>query len=750
MASRASFSSRIRFGAFELDAASGELRKAGIPIKLRLQAVRVLLMLTEHAGQVVTREEIRERLWSADTFVDFERSINFCINQIRAALGDDAEMPRYVETLPRRGYRFIASVTAEVSREPARIVSIAPRGSEALPLVGVPGEANTANPATAGTQVVPLRPAQPLATGWSWTSKKRMGVVAAALILASLATGFATRRWLSHSTGPSLQDIRITKLTSSGAVTGVAISPDARYAAYAKLEGRGQSLWVRQIAAQSDVQILPPGTGFHGLTFSPDGNYIYFVRSDYNNVEFKYLYSVPTLGGPVKKLFTDVDSPVSFSPDGQRFVFEHCVEGRDDIELKIASTEGGDDHVLAIIHNATSLLYQPGPNWSPDGRNIAVPLLRVALGSGWRWALAVVEVSNGSVREIFSSPKDIGRAVWLQADSLLVPLYDAFTNRGQLWTVSFPGGKVRRFTNDLTSYGSELDDYGFPLDRSRDGNALVALAVTQSAKVWMAPAASPWEAKQLTNNELPIVSVAEAADGRLWSATEDGQLWITNPDGSQATPYGDYRDIDTIVGCGRFMILRREEAGARSLTRLDVDAKHSSDLVTGSIFGPFCSPDGKFVFYTNGQQPQKIWRVPIEGGTAVEIAQILGDQIATPPSVSPDGSLIAYVYTNFGPSLGPSLVVIPSTGGPPIKSTPLQAEDWMLSWSPDGTGIQYLMNRNGATNLWEQPLSGGKPKQVTKFTSGLIFDFSWSFDRKHLLLTRGEISSDAVLLSNLH
>ena len=74
----------------------------------------------------------------------------------------------------------------------------------------------------------------------------------------------------------------------------------------------------------------------------------------------------------------------------------------------------------------------------------------------------------------------------------------------------------------------------------------------------------------------------------------------------------------------------------------------------------------------------------------------------------------------------------------------------MLSWSPDGTGIQYLMNRNGATNLWEQPLSGGKPKQVTKFTSGLIFDFSWSFDRKHLLLTRGEISSDAVLLSNLH
>src|SRR5260370_35554498 len=92
--------SRLRFGAFELDAASGELSKAGIPIKLRLQAVQVLHMLAERAGQIVTREEIRGRLWSDDTFVDFERSINFCVNQIRAALGDDAEKPRYVETFP--------------------------------------------------------------------------------------------------------------------------------------------------------------------------------------------------------------------------------------------------------------------------------------------------------------------------------------------------------------------------------------------------------------------------------------------------------------------------------------------------------------------------------------------------------------------------------------------------------------------------------------------------------------------------
>ncbi len=105
----------IRFGVFELDAANGELRKAGVPLKMHPQPLRVLLLLVEHAGQVVTREEIQHCLWRDNTFVDFERGINFCINQIRTALGDDADKPRYVETLPRRGYRFIAPINVDTA-----------------------------------------------------------------------------------------------------------------------------------------------------------------------------------------------------------------------------------------------------------------------------------------------------------------------------------------------------------------------------------------------------------------------------------------------------------------------------------------------------------------------------------------------------------------------------------------------------------------------------------------------------------
>src|SRR5580698_628106 len=121
MMSSAPTPSVICFGAFELDAANGELRKAGASLKIHPQPFRVLMLLAERPGQIVTRNEIQHCLWSDSTFVDYERGINFCINQIRGALGDDAETPRYVETLPRRGYRFIASVSLTSAWRPSPV-----------------------------------------------------------------------------------------------------------------------------------------------------------------------------------------------------------------------------------------------------------------------------------------------------------------------------------------------------------------------------------------------------------------------------------------------------------------------------------------------------------------------------------------------------------------------------------------------------------------------------------------------------
>ena len=110
MASTPSNNAPLRFGIFELEVDSGELRKSGRAVRLRPQAAKILVLLASRPGQLVTREELREKIWGNETFVDFEHGLNLCIKEVRAALGDDADTPRYVETLPKRGYRFMATV----------------------------------------------------------------------------------------------------------------------------------------------------------------------------------------------------------------------------------------------------------------------------------------------------------------------------------------------------------------------------------------------------------------------------------------------------------------------------------------------------------------------------------------------------------------------------------------------------------------------------------------------------------------
>src|SRR6266481_6297645 len=111
MGTTANTATTWRFGVFEFDARSGELRRGGVPIKLRDQSSRILVYLLEHAGQMVTREELRQHLWPSDTFVDFDHSLNSAVMKLREALGDSADKPLYIETIPRKGYRFVAPVS---------------------------------------------------------------------------------------------------------------------------------------------------------------------------------------------------------------------------------------------------------------------------------------------------------------------------------------------------------------------------------------------------------------------------------------------------------------------------------------------------------------------------------------------------------------------------------------------------------------------------------------------------------------
>jgi Tol biopolymer transport system component len=535
----------------------------------------------------------------------------------------------------------------------------------------------------------------------------------------------------------------MTRLTDNGRVQSVAISPDGRYVAYARREGDEESLWLRQLATRSDMQLLPAGTGFHGLTFSPDGNYIYFVRSDEKDPYFKYLYSMATLGGTARKLITDVDSPVTFSPDGQRFAYEHCIQPRNDIELKIANADGSGDHLLATIHDGSGFLFQPGPNWSQDGRIIAVPVH--IMNQHQRWVLDMVSVVDGSIRELYSSSQAIGRPVWLpRGKALIFPHADEVAHRSQLWTVSFPVGKAQRFSNDLSDYGTDLDI-------TSDGDTIAAVVGKAVSNVWIAPAANPSATQQITSEALAMFDIAEAFDGKLLTLGDDGTLWMMHTDGSQRVRFSDVRDASSPTPCGHSVIFTAVETDTVELIRVDRDGTNPSALARGNLWGPACSGDGNFVFFANGEQPQRIWKVPIMGGTPQYVSDILGDQATGVLAICPDGKLLAYPYTQYGrvPSEGWKMAVMSVEGGPPLKQFNVPGGMLGVRWSASGKGLLYVMTHNGAANLWEQPLAGGKPKQLTRFTNGQIFDFSWSLDHKRLLLTRGDVSSDAVLLSKI-
>jgi len=567
----------------------------------------------------------------------------------------------------------------------------------------------------------------------------KIAIAAAALML--LAAAFVGYRLLNRTHGLNLQNMQIAKLTESGKATLVAISPDGRYVVYVLGDGEQRSLWMRHVATKSDVQVLPPDVvDFKGVAFSPDGNFLYYVRSDKTTQNYSYLYQMPVLGGNPRQLIRDIDAPVGFSPDGTQIVFMRGLPDTLAIELRIASADGSGDRLLVRL--PIYPIYIWGASWSPDGKTIAFSGLQN--GKESKWVLDVISVADASVTTLYSSPDFLGRPVWLpDGDSLLVPMGVAKENRSQLWQLSYPKGEVGRFTNDLSDYGAHLD-------LTRDGKILAALDHTQISNIWMAPGGKAALATQITSGAVPDVAVWPGPGGKLLVRSRGSDLDLINANGSQRTTVmPQARNYGAMSGCDDRYIVFDSYTGTNSeLWRTDADGSNPTRLVTDHVGEEDCSPDGKWLVYdTNiAGAGTKIYRLPVEGGTPTEIASAPGG--GGNPRISPDGRFIAYTIQEGDPVPLSKFVVSPSEGGSRLHEFLLPSGAGPPHWSPDGKGLQYLLTRKGATNVWEQPLTGGEPRQVTDFPSGRIFGFSWSHDGKELLVAKGSETSDVVLISN--
>lgn len=307
--------------------------------------------------------------------------------------------------------------------------------------------------------------------------------------------------------------------------------------------------------------------------------------------------------------------------------------------------------------------------------------------------------------------------MWMpDGGSLVAPLTETTpVGRGQLWSIDYPSGQMHRFTNDLS-------DYTPGLDLTHDGKMLAGIQHTRLSDVWTVPAADSAQARQITSGETLYVIVAPGPAGKVL-ANSNGDLWLMNADGGERVIFVPQAlNILSISSCGdRYVVFDRLRAGKLELWRTDADGSNGLKLATDVDWSD-CSPDGKWVFYA--ADDNKICRIPPEGGAPVEVLDVPEVSGAFRVTVAPDGSLVAFAYQEGSPIPLIKLGVVSASGGAPrfVSQAPLGASG--LRWSPSGNALQYRLTRNGASNIWEQPLAGGSARPITNFTSGLIFGFA--------------------------
>jgi Tol biopolymer transport system component/DNA-binding winged helix-turn-helix (wHTH) protein len=577
--------SNVRFGVFEANLASAELRKNGQKIKLQEQPFQVLTILLENPGEVVTREQFRATLWPADTFVDFDHGLNAAIKRLRDALGDSADSPRFVETLARRGYRFIAPVTMPANGKGngnghgahsvgtgGAVTTVASPISEPAALASAPLFA------IAGPNSVAVEPARSNFFVRHWL----LALSAAALLIVGSIGGWIAARRLVQNPQPS--EVRLTNNSPDDPIMSVALSPDAKYLAFADRAG----LFLRELATGETHSIDIPGVVRpRARAWFPDGSHL-LVNAD-QPTGVMSVYKVPLFGGSARKIVENADAR-SISPDGSQIAVVRNDWPQQ--EVWIFSSDG---------QNSRQLIAPSGDIfgaivWSPHGRKLA--FVRYKYGFSHHESensLEILDLQTNQTHVVLSNTALADSIVWAPDGRLIYSLQE-----------QGPSPSIKSGDGDSNFWALSIDENsGQPFGAAR--------RLTSGWDRKMSPSVSA-DGKHLAfvrwNGEAHV----------YFSEVEPGARRISTPQRLSLEEGRNYPYAWT--GEGKSILFVSDRAGHSQLFKQRVDQPVPDLLVDGkdsiTIVRP--GPDGTQIFYAvstqgdTGKREMRLMRVPVSGG----------------------------------------------------------------------------------------------------------------------------------------
>ena len=592
----------------------------------------------------------------------------------------------------------------------------------------------------------PVSGAAPLSSGAVLAAEVRRhkgiaGAVALLVVALTAAAAYGIQAWIRSpepSTPAAARPANPTpvRVTTSGDVQGCgSISPDGRYVVYCTFAGK---LELRQIATGARV---PLGEATGSTAFSPDGDYIYVTEKGDRHPE-GVLWVIGTLGGERSRVTSNLGGAVAVSPDGTRIAFVRPDVAGDEAAVIVADARGSGERRVAVTKVADAWFEESGVSWSPDGRLLS--LTQSTLVGGYRMQPVIVHVDSGKVERLGTRTwAAMGRTAWLPGTSgVLFTARDHIGDSLQFWMAEYPGGNARQITSDARGFGM------FSVSVTADGSAAVSVPTDEISNIWSTNADATAPLEQWTSGERPdgLAGIVPTADGRLFYSSNDGsglKVWSVGAPGAQPrriTP--EYAEAPASPGDGRFLVYQAIHEGRYRIWRADRDGAGARPITSGEDdILPSVSPDGRWVYYwTADEKNVRVLRVASDGGPT----SVVSNLPVQPVGVSPDGRHLLVISVDA--SLKASHLVLDAASG--AVTGRFDFGKSRAGWGRSSQWLTFVREQDGVGNLWEQPIAGGKPRQLTRFTSGTVFGFAYTPDRDRLFIAKGRLTGDVVIIRN--